>query len=110
MKITKDKQVKREVDKEVDIEFYNKVDKEMGDMVNLEVTIKGKHKTTNSPPFSQKSKNRDSKKLVDNLLLFSCLFPEKGRGGGYFPRFLCFCARFYFSRKINGNPQIGVAT
>ena len=45
MKITKDKQVEREVD----MEFDNKVDKEMYDMVNLEVTIKGEHKTTNSP-------------------------------------------------------------
>ena len=51
MKITKDKQVKRELDKEVDMELDNKVDKEMHDMVNLEVTIKGEHKTTNSSPY-----------------------------------------------------------
>ena len=37
------------MDKQVDMEFDNKVDKEMHDMVNLEVTIKGEHKTTNSP-------------------------------------------------------------
>ena len=34
------------------MEFDNKVDKETQDKVNLEMTIKGEHKTTNFPPCS----------------------------------------------------------
>ena len=40
------------MDKEVDMELDNKVDKEMHEMVNLEMTIKEEHKTTNSSPCS----------------------------------------------------------
>ena len=50
-RITKEKQVEGEVDKEVDMEFDNKVDKDMHDMMNLEVTIKGEHKTTKTPYY-----------------------------------------------------------
>ena len=35
----------------MDMEFDNKVDKDMHDMMNLEVTIKGEHKTTKTPYY-----------------------------------------------------------